>query len=192
MRFSILLTLLTNLIFPFLALGNGQPQNPSDILAIKNTLAKYSIAIDSKNFDNGLPAVFTEDAIANYTLPTGVLNGLPAIIQTLSNSLVNFTTQHSLTTQLIDIVGNNKAESVTYLMATHFGIDGTIYEGLVSKAFSKYEDKLRVDHGVWKIYHRLELDMVCSISTRHGVFLFLVFQLPHLSQMVPVGCAPRC
>jgi hypothetical protein len=160
MRFFIL-TLLPSLIFPFLALGDGQPQNPSDILAIKNTLSKYSIAVDSKDFENGLSAVFTEDAIATYSSPIGVLNGLPTIIQSLSYYLTNVTTQHSLTTQVIDIVGNNEASSVTYVIATQFGINGTIYGRLVITVFGKYEDKLRVDNGVWKIYNRNESYMVC-------------------------------
>lgn len=180
MQFSILLTLLTTLIFPFLALGSGHDQNPSDILAIKNTLAKYAIAIDSKDFDDGLPEVFTNDAIAEYPPPVGVLNGVHAIIDSLSLNLINFTTQHSLTTQLVEIVGHDEAKAVTYLYANHFGIDGTIYEGLVSTAFGKYVDKLRVDHGVWKIFNRNESDMVCFyLSRRDTVYSYsLSFSFP--------------
>jgi hypothetical protein len=161
MRFPILITLLTNLIFPFLALGNGPPQNPSDILAIKNTVSKFALAIDSKNFKDGLAVVFTEDAYTVFTPPVGVLIGLPAIVDSLSFNLINFTTQHSMTTQVIDIVGDNDAKSVTYFIATHFGINGSIYEGIYSTSYSRFEDKLRVDKGVWKIYNRVLIDMVC-------------------------------
>jgi hypothetical protein len=148
--------------FPFILGNSGQSPNPSDILAIKQTLNLYPLAIDGKNFTTGLPTVFTDDAVADYGPPFGVLRGVHAIIDSLTVNLANWTTQHSLTTQVINILdGEKEAETVTYLVAVHFGKDGTIYEGLYNTARAKYEDKLRVDKdGTWKIYIRNEFNMV--------------------------------
>jgi SnoaL-like domain len=162
-----LYTFLTNLILAPLVLGNqGQSPNPSDILSIQHTLAQYPLLIDSKNFD-GLSAVFTENVYTNYSPPLGVLIGLPTVIETLRFNLENLTTQHSLTTQSINILGNGHAETVTYLIATHFGINNTIYEGEVLTAYARYEDKLRVDGGVWKMYFRHLIYMVCPFFMTH-------------------------
>jgi len=107
--------------------------------------------IDSKNF-NGLSGVFTDDAVANYGPPLGILYGLPAIIASLDYNLENFTTQHSLTTQTIDILANGTADTVTYVNAIHFGVNGTIYGGEYARAWARYEDQMRVgDDGVWRI-----------------------------------------
>lgn len=145
MLFSSILTSL--LLAPF-ALGNqGPPQNPADVLAIKHTLAQYPLLIDSKNF-KGLSAVFTDDVYTDYAPPVGVLIGLPAVVKSLDFNLVNFTTQHSLTTQVIDIVSEGHAETTTYFIATHFGINETIYAGKVVSAYARYEDKLRVTDDV--------------------------------------------
>jgi ketosteroid isomerase-like protein len=140
----------------------GSP-NPTDILSIQHTLAQYALLIDSKNFD-GLSAVFTDDVYADYSPPLGVLTGLPAVENSLSFNLANFTTQHSLTTQSINVVSQGNAETITYFIATHFGINDTIYAGDVVSAYGRYEDKLRVTNdGMWKIYHRHLIYMVCRI-----------------------------
>ena len=141
--------------------GHTGSANPTAILSIQHTLAQYALLIDSKKFD-GLSAVFTDDVFADYSPPLGILTGLPAVKQSISFNLVNFTTQHSLTTQSINLVGEKRAETTTYFIATHFGINKTIYEGKVATAHGRYEDKLRVTNGgVWKVYHRHLIYMVC-------------------------------
>ena len=56
--------------------------NPLDYFAIQNTISKYCIALDDKNFDL-LREVFTESLDAQYPLfnNVGDLEGLIAAIQ---------------------------------------------------------------------------------------------------------------
>ena len=90
-------------------------------LQIRNTLALYPFAIDGKNFA-ALHRVFTYDVIANYSAPLNVITGLSNLQSVLNASLFYVTTQHSFTTQAIDVLGEGcEAKSVTYFTATHFG-----------------------------------------------------------------------
>jgi ketosteroid isomerase-like protein len=162
MLFSSLLSSLSLALIPFTLDNKGSP-SPTDILSIQHTLAQYPLSIDSKNFDR-LSAVFTEDVYADYSPPIGILIGLPAVKQSLSSNLVNLTTQHSLTTQSIHVLSEGRADATTYFIATHFGIDETIYAGKVLWAYGRYEDQLKVtNNGVWKVYHRHLIYMVCCI-----------------------------
>ena len=97
------------------------PQGPSAQDQIRNTLAHYPLAIDGKNFA-ALNLVFTADAVANYSAPLNVLNGLKAIETTLELNLRPVLSQHALSTQVIEIsTGGKSAKSVTYYTASHFG-----------------------------------------------------------------------
>ena len=88
---------------------------------IRNTLAHYPAAIDGKNFA-ALNLVFTADAVANYSAPLNVLNGLQAIETTLKTNLALVLTQHALSTQIIEIETSGlQARSVTYFTASQFG-----------------------------------------------------------------------
>jgi ketosteroid isomerase-like protein len=157
--------MLLHVLFTSLALAlltfasQGFSPDPSAILSIQHTIAQYPLAIDSKDFSK-LSAVFTQDAFANYSIAAPIMNGLPAIESTLQAVLVNFTTQHSLTTQSVNVPNNGHAEATTYVIATMFGIDGTLFEGQLVSAYANYMDKLRVDQGTWKIYHRQVVIMV--------------------------------
>ena len=96
-------------------------QNPIFENQIRDTLAHYPLAIDGKNFA-ALDLVFTQDVVANYSAPLNVLTGLATVISTLKASLAPVTTQHALSTQLIEILaGGSGARSVTYFTASHFG-----------------------------------------------------------------------
>ena len=170
----LLYTLLTALIFCPLILCQNDP-NPSDILAIQHTISQYPLAIDGKDFDK-LSEAFTDDAFANYGSPLGVMNGLSQIESILQNALLNVTTQHSLTTQSIDIISNCEANATTYVIANQFGNEGTSLEGQMIVVFARYEDQLKDTHDGWRIYNRLVVYMVCAIWTRefalilHSVF----------------------
>src|SRR5262245_44065486 len=164
-----LIHVLFTLSLTLLAFADQSHSNPSDILAIQHTIAQYPLAVDSKDFSK-LSTVFTQDAFANYSFAAPIMNGLPAIESTLQSVLVNFTTQHSLTTQSIDVVDNGHAHATTYVIATHFGIAGKSFQGQMVVAYAQYQDKLRVDHGTWKIYDRLLVIMVslhfyCKVCT---------------------------
>lgn len=97
------------------------PQNPIIENQIRDTLAHYPLAIDGKNFA-ALDLVFTQDVVANYSEPLGVLTGLPSVISALQSTLSPVRTQHALSTQLIEVLeGESRARSLTYYTASHFG-----------------------------------------------------------------------
>lgn len=96
-------------------------QNPISENQIRDTLAHYPLAIDGKNFP-ALNLVFTQDVVANYPEPLGVLTGLSSVIPALQSTLAAVRTQHAFSTQLIEILeGESKARSLTYYTASHFG-----------------------------------------------------------------------
>ena len=128
MRLFILLTLINSILFPLVLGSRDYPQNPADVLSIQYTLAHYTILIDSKNFD-GLSDIFTSDAYTEYPLPVVVPIGPPAIIKSLRINLANFTTQHSLTTQLVNVLSKDKAESQAYFIATPWQSTPSLFEG---------------------------------------------------------------
>ncbi|KAK6430281.1 hypothetical protein LTR95_013567 [Oleoguttula sp. CCFEE 5521] len=109
-----------------------------DYNAIQNTISTYSLALDSKDFGR-LAQVFTPDVVANYSEPLNVLTGLAQVQQVLQKSLAPVTTQHALSTQVIDIHGD-AADSTTYITTSHFG--NGLYEGQVLYAYGRYVDQL--------------------------------------------------
>ncbi|KAG8169693.1 hypothetical protein KVR01_000438 [Diaporthe batatas] len=119
---------------PYLFAPDANPSLP-DLMAesqIRNTLATYAFAIDSKNF-TALSSVFHSDAVANYSEPINVISGLIEIVNTLENSLGLFAgTQHNYGTQAIRIDdAGSCARVVTYYTAAHFGkgeAEGQVYQ----------------------------------------------------------------
>ena len=97
-------------------------QNPALDLQIRNTLSHYPLAVDGKDFP-AFSLVFTQDVVANYSAPLGVLTGLASLISTVEASLAPVRTQHALSTEVIEILeGGVAARSLTYFTATHFGV----------------------------------------------------------------------
>ncbi|KAL4886723.1 hypothetical protein BJY04DRAFT_213479 [Aspergillus karnatakaensis] len=149
----------TPTVLPFPSLPTLFPPpstlSPADLIAtesIRQTLALYPLAIDGKNFA-ALSQIFTPDIIANYSAPLGILSPLSNIQEVLSTSLACVTTQHSFGTQVIDILNEDEAVSVTYYQAAHFGTA----EGLtnqVATAYGQYQDFwIRVEGG-WRVRGR--------------------------------------
>ncbi|KAL1651257.1 hypothetical protein SLS58_000596 [Diplodia intermedia] len=128
---------------------------------IKRTLAIYALAVDGKDWA-ALDAVFAADAVANYSAPLGVLEGLSAIQSTLSASLAQFPggTQHSLGTQIVDVCAQDVAVSVTYYTATHYlgaarDAASIVNGSQVLYAHGQYQDTWGKDQdGGWKIAYR--------------------------------------
>ena len=119
----------------------GYPQNPTVIEQIRNTLALYSLAVDGKDF-GALDLVFTQDVVANYSAPLNVLSPLSTLKSEVQGSLAYVTTQHKLSTQVIEIMPSGcEAKSLTYVEATLFGQGH--YEGqvcmLVSGGKARYQ-----------------------------------------------------
>ena len=141
---------------------SAEPQDPTALAQIANTLALYPLAIDGKDLSQ-LKNVFFADAVANYSAPIGVLKSLPVIEKTLGPLLAPVTTQHHLGTQVIDLLpGGCKARSLTYFTASQFGKGK--YEGEALYVYGQYQDFLARDKdGIWKIQIRLLQYMVRAI-----------------------------
>jgi len=133
------------------------PQDPTAIEAIKNTLALYPFAIDSKDF-SALSEVFTPDAVANYSAPLNVLTPLSTIESVLEASLAPVATQHSYGTQFVQLCGPCAARTVTYFRAAHFGVGA--YEGEALYAYGQYRDVLVLGEQGWRIKERTLAYMV--------------------------------
>lgn len=122
---------------PFISLATAYPnsllaQNPIYELQIRNTLAHYPLAIDGKNF-SALNLVFVPDVVANYSPPLGVVTGLHNVMKVLESALEKVTTQHALSTTVVEILDGGRAKTLSYLTATHFGRG--IYAGQVGWGF---------------------------------------------------------
>jgi hypothetical protein len=151
--------------------------DPLDHFAIQNTIARYAIALDSKNFDL-LEKVFTEDADTVYPFKgpiKGWRNVADAIEKRYEWSVEHYsvciadtfgrlkpvTSQHALTTQLIDFSSEDgRATATTYFTGIHFG-QGK-WKGQQVTAWGKYVDELvlvergkfRNASGTWLIKKR--------------------------------------
>jgi hypothetical protein len=154
--------------------------NLADIEEIRQALSQYPFSIDSRDF-GALSDVFTTDAIANYSAPLGVLNGLPAIETTLSAALSQFSgTQHQLGTQRIRLCEKDTAISATYYRAVHYlnatgGALQVIDDSGVLIAYSQYQDSWVKLNGTWKIAYRNNVYMV-SFSSRRLVMIADIFR----------------
>ncbi|KAJ6458218.1 hypothetical protein C8R45DRAFT_1110126 [Mycena sanguinolenta] len=118
---------------------------------IRTTLGHYPLSIDGKNFA-ALALVFAADAVANYSAPLGVLTPLATIQAVLTSGLEKVTTQHALSTQVIEVLSESEAFSVTYYTATHFGMG--LYEGEIAVAYGQYQDYWVLRNQSWKIQNR--------------------------------------
>ncbi|KAJ7658977.1 hypothetical protein B0H17DRAFT_1213054 [Mycena rosella] len=152
--------------FPSINLTSTTPISPFDLPAllpvpshpdlaaselIRTTLGHYPLIIDGKNF-GALALVFAADAVANYSAPLDVLTPLATIQAVLASSLEKVTTQHALSTQVIEVLSEGEAFSVTYFTATHFGMG--VYEGEIAVAYGQYQDYWVLQHQSWKIQNR--------------------------------------
>ena len=105
-----------------------------------------------QNF-SALANVFTKDAVAVYPAPLNVITGATAIAGNLSYGLQFVTTQHGLTTQIIDVFTEYTASATTYYTANHFGMGN--FTGQSVTAFGKYTDELVNTKDGWRINRRL-------------------------------------
>lgn len=115
------------------------PSNPNDILAIKNTLARYCTALDTKEF-HLLHKVFAPDVVATYPFHADEFHGVEAISKAIQNRLGPIKTHHSLTTQEIYIESDTTALTVTHFIGVHFG-QGP-HAGKAITAYGTYVDEL--------------------------------------------------
>ncbi|KAJ4333998.1 hypothetical protein N0V95_009286 [Ascochyta clinopodiicola] len=132
-----------------------------DTESIRQTLSLYAYIIDGRTFDS-LSDIFTTDAIANYSAPLGVMNGVEEIKKSLSAALAPFPgTQHLLGSQSIRLCNKTEAISATYFRAAHFlqrNATGAVpdvadYSNMLY-AYAQYQDSWVKRNGLWKIKYR--------------------------------------
>jgi hypothetical protein len=149
---------------------------------IHQTLARYPLAIDSKNF-TALSLVFAPDAVANYTGQASNLTGLAGIQEGLAQAVSTYSQpQHLLGTIVIDMhepaiaVRDGKADgglrkkatanSTQYFQATLFSSGSSD----VTTLFGYYADCLAKRPEGWRIEKRQLTFQVslfsCSTSDR--------------------------
>ena len=71
--------------------------------------------------------------MANYSAPLGVVTGLDNVMKVLESALEKVTSQHALSTTVVEILEGGRARSVSYLTASQFGTG--LYAGQVSWVF---------------------------------------------------------
>lgn len=162
-----------------------------DTEAIRQILALYPYIIDGRSF-SALSDVFTSDAVANYSAPLGVLNGLSTIASTLESALASFEgTQHLLGTQSIRICDDNIAISITYYRAVHFlpqnGTGGVVGANDIIYAYGQYQDTWEKRDGLWRIVYRNLVYMAGIPGLCHAYILLISFRARSLLVLIDVA-----
>ncbi|KAK3063231.1 hypothetical protein LTS18_002067 [Coniosporium uncinatum] len=113
---------------------------PLDHVAIQNTIARYCVALDTKDWELLSSSVFTKDVSADYPF-NKTMSDVKTVANAIKNRLGEVITQHALTTQIIEVNRDGKTASAeTYFTGNHFGHGK--YEGQVLVAYGKYVDQL--------------------------------------------------
>lgn len=127
-----------------------QPLSPQDRWEIHDVLARYCVALDTRDWDM-LKEVFTETAVCDYG-KHGQPSGMTAIVDRLRTALQPFdVTQHLIGTSLVTATPAG-AHGRTYLVAQHTrrgAPDGENYT-----IAGTYLDELVRTPGGWRITHR--------------------------------------
>jgi hypothetical protein len=105
---------------------------PHERAVIQQTLNLYAFIIDYQAWDR-LERVLHPDIWADYTGYIGVVQGISQVTAGLQRAMARVTSQHALSTQIIDIAsGGETAHSLTHYWATHWGTGE--YYGQVRRA----------------------------------------------------------
>ncbi len=129
-------------------------QEMSDRLEIQDLFARYSFAIDERDWD-ALDAIFTPDAQIDYTETGGAKGSYAEIKAWLPGALERFPMfQHMVATTKLDIAGDEaRSRTILFNPMTHRAEDGAeqvFFIGLW------YRDRLVRTAGGWRIADRYE------------------------------------
>ncbi|WP_298287658.1 nuclear transport factor 2 family protein [Novosphingobium sp.] len=129
-------------------------QEISDRLEIQDLFARYSFAIDERDWD-ALDAIFTPDAQIDYTETGGAKGTYPEIKAWLPDALERFPMfQHMVATTKLDITGDEaRSRTILFNPMTHRAEDGSeqvFFIGLW------YRDRLVRTAQGWRIADRYE------------------------------------
>lgn len=129
-------------------------QEISDRLEIQDLFARYSFAIDERDWDV-LDSIFTPDAQIDYTETGGAKGTYPEIKAWLPGALERFPTfQHMAATTKLDIAGDEaRSRTILFNPMVHRAEDGTNQTFFIGLW---YRDRLvRTGQG-WRIAERYE------------------------------------
>jgi len=129
-------------------------QEISDRLEIQDLLARYSFAIDERDWD-ALDRVFTADAWVDYTAAGGVKGSYPEIKAWLPEALARFPMfQHMVATTRLEIAGDTaRSRTILFNPMTYRAADGqdtVFFIGLW------YRDRFARTADGWRIVERVE------------------------------------
>lgn len=129
-------------------------QEISDRLEIQDLFARYSFAIDERDWD-ALDRIFTPDAQIDYSETGGAKGTYPQIKAWLPVALERFPTfQHMVATTRLDIAGDEaRSRTILFNPMTHRSADGAeqvFFIGLW------YRDRLVRTADGWRIAERYE------------------------------------
>lgn len=124
-------------------------QELRDRMAIRDLLMRYAHSVDSRDFD-GVASCFTPDAAYQGSLGTGTIaDALASLRQRMQRFR---TTMHFLSTQVIDLAGDN-ARCETYALVYHRLGEDEANDDLVVGV--RYLDDLSRSGGAWLIHRRV-------------------------------------
>jgi 3-phenylpropionate/cinnamic acid dioxygenase small subunit len=129
-------------------------QEMSDRLEIQDLLARYSFAIDERDWD-ALDQVFTPDAWIDYTAAGGIKGPYPEVKAWLPEALERFPMfQHMVATTRLEIAGDEAtSRTILFNPMTYRDADGAdtvFFIGLW------YRDRLARTAEGWRIIERVE------------------------------------
>ena len=129
-------------------------QQISDRIAIDDLLIRYTVAIDTKDWEL-LDTVYTPDAKIDYTTSGGIKGEYPEVRTWLAKALAPFTmTQHLISNSVVQIDGDTATARTMVFnpMGTEDGKGGLklFYVG------AWYDDKLVRSEDGWRIAERFE------------------------------------
>lgn len=129
-------------------------QEISDRLEIQDLFARYSFAIDERDWD-ALDAIFTPDARIDYSETGGAVGGFAEIKAWLPKALERFPMfQHMVATTKLDIAGDTaRSRTILFNPMTYRGENG---EDQVFFIGLWYRDKLVRTSAGWRISERYE------------------------------------
>ncbi|MCX7284955.1 MAG: nuclear transport factor 2 family protein [Novosphingobium sp.] len=129
-------------------------QEMSDRLEIQDLFARYSFAIDERDWD-ALDTIFTPDARIDYTETGGAKGTYPEIKAWLPGALERFPMfQHMVATTKLDITGDEaRSRTILFNPMTHRAEDG---ETQVFFIGLWYRDRLVRTAEGWRIADRYE------------------------------------
>lgn len=129
-------------------------QEISDRLEIQDLFARYSFAIDERDWD-ALDAIFTPDARIDYSETGGAVGSFAEIKAWLPKALERFPMfQHMVATTKLDIAGDTaRSRTILFNPMTYRGENG---EDQVFFIGLWYRDKLVRTPAGWRISERYE------------------------------------